>query len=160
MGKGRVRRRLHELHGAALPRLLRHAHKALPLAKGILKQDGGVFVPQKRHRDAACLLQSREKDPFLHLIKIRKTVKIHILAHQVRGLRQRIPQLLHPRACVPSVGAETGVIGGIQQRHVPQLVPLLPDGLLHAGIQLLRRDLICIQLVHQRDQLLQKRRAA
>ena len=59
-------------------------------------------------------------------------------------------------AGIPAIGTESGIIGCVQQRHIPQLVSLLSRCVLHAGIQVMRRNLIGIQLVHQRHKLFQK----
>ena len=160
MGQGRVARGLHKLHSTAAPCLLRHTHQALPLPQRVLKDLGGRPVPQQCDGNALRLGERRKEDPLLRFVKIGESVKIYILAPQIGRLGQRIPELLHPGAGIPSAGPKAGVVGGIQQRHVPQLVPLLPRGLLHPGIELLGRDLVGVQLVHQRHQLLQKSRPA
>ena len=160
MGQGRVPRRLHKLHGTAASRLLRHTHQALPLLQCILEDLRGRPIPQQSDSDALCLGERRKEDPLLRFVKIGEPVKIHILAPQIRRLRQCIPELLHPGAGIPPTRPEASVIGGVQQRHIPQLVPLLARDILHLGIELLGRYLVGVQLIHQGHQLLQKGRPA
>ena len=65
-------------------------------------------------------------------------------------------ELLHTGAGVGAAVAQLGVVGGEDQRHVPQLIA---HGALHVLHMAVQRDLIGVEFVGQRGQLVQECRA-
>ena len=138
---------------AAAPR---HTHQTLTLALGIPEEFFVVPVAQQRHGHALGLAQGDLQNALLQLIEVGKAVQIDIGTVQITALLQVVTQLLHAGARVKSLVMELGVVGGVQQRNVAQLVAHGVIHVRHLLPQRLRCDLIGVKLVRQLHQLLQK----
>ena len=148
-----------EPHDLALrPQLPGHPLQPLPLTQGILKQRPLRSVAQQRHRHALRLTHHLLQHALLQLVQIGEPVQIHVLAPEIVALRQPVPQLLEPGPGVHALGMELPVIGGIQQRQIPELVAHGALHILHLLPQSLWRDLVGVELLRQIRQLPQKRR--
>ena len=136
-----------------------HPFQAIPLPQGVLEQLRVRLVSQQRHRQAVPLPQRRLQNVLLHPIEVGEPVNIHVLAHQIVRLRQGVAQLLHAGAGVEPLPPQVGIVGAVDQRRGPQLIPSRALHVRHLRQQHLRRHLIGVQLIGQRHQLPQKRRS-
>ena len=139
------------------PRLMGHAHQPLLLGGGILEQLPAP-VAQQRHRHAVTPPQRQRQHALLLLVEEGKAIQIQILPVQIMGLGQAVMELLHAGAHIRLPIAQPRVIGGKDQRHIPQLVAHGALHVRHMAVQRLRRDLIGVEFVRQRGQLVQERR--
>ena len=136
----------------------RHALQSLPLPQRVLEQLRVGLIPQQRHRQALRLPQRRGQNILLHPVEVGEPVHIHVLARQIVRCGQRIAQLLHPRPGIEPIAPQPCVVGAVDQRRRPQLLPGRAVHIRHLRHQLLRRHPVGIQLIGQRHQLPQKRR--
>ena len=128
-----------------------HADKAFLLGGGVLELLAGL-VAQQRHRYAGAPPQRQRQHALLLFVEEGKAV-------QIVGLGQAVVELLHAGTGVGAAVAQPGVVGGEDQRHVPQLIAHGALHVLHMAVQRLRRDLIGVEFIGQRGQLVQERRA-
>ena len=105
------------------------------------------------------LTQDDGENILLQSVKIRVSVDVHVLPREVLRGSQRVAQLLHPRARVAPARVELRIIRAKEERYGLQLIAHCPADLLRLFVQLLRADLIGIELLRQLHQLLQKCRA-
>ena len=138
------------------PRLSGQAHQPFPLPHRIAEQGCVVLVPQQRHGDAVAAKQGVAQHPLLLGVEKGKTVHVQVGPVQIVAAGQGVRQLLHPGAVVKALGVEPGVVGGVQQRHIPQLVPRRPLQIRHPGHQRVRGDGVGAELVKELHELLQK----
>ena len=135
-----------------------HADKALLLGGGVLELLAGL-VAQQRYRHAGAPPQRQRQHALLLPVEEGKAVQIQVFPIQIVGLRQAVVELLHTGTGVGAAVAQLGVVGGEDQRHVPQLIAHGALHVLHMVVQRLRRDLIGVEFVGQRGQLVQECRA-
>ena len=135
-----------------------HADKAFLLGGGVLELLAGL-VAQQRHRYAGAPPQRQRQHALLLFVEEGKAVQIQVLPVQIVGLGQAVVELLHAGTGVGAAVAQPGVVGGEDQRHVPQLIAHGALHVLHMAVQRLRRDLIGVEFIGQRGQLVQERRA-
>ena len=140
------------------PGPLGQAHQLLFGAQGGLEHLlAAVRLPQQGHSDAPGLPQQDLQHPPLLGGEVGEAVQVDILPHGVGGRLQVVAEFAHPVPGVQARPQEPGLVGGVQQAQVQELIP--GGAALHLpglGVQGGGIHLIAAQLIEQVQQLLQK----